>query len=78
MILYTDSEGPDQTARMRSLIWAFVARIWDKVRFITLRINRFIFLMDKNVAPAQDTWRCIDVHATLFQRRVPSGIHLTG
>ena len=27
MILSADSESPDQTARMRSLIWAFAARI---------------------------------------------------
>ena len=27
MILLADSEGPDQTARMRSLIWAFAVRI---------------------------------------------------
>ena len=30
MILQADNEGPDQTARMRSLIWAFVVRIYDK------------------------------------------------
>ena len=33
MILFTDSEGPDQTARMRKLIWAFAARICPKTRF---------------------------------------------
>ena len=27
MILLVDSGGPDQTARMRSLIWAFAVRI---------------------------------------------------
>ena len=27
MILFADSEGPDQTARMRRLIWAFAIRI---------------------------------------------------
>ena len=27
MILQANSEGPDQTARMRSLIWAFSVRI---------------------------------------------------
>ena len=33
MILLADSEGPDQTARMRSLIWAFAVRIYLKTRF---------------------------------------------
>ena len=33
MILFADSEGPDQTARMRRLIWAFAARICQKTRF---------------------------------------------
>ena len=28
-----DSEGPDQTARMRSLIWAFAVRKCPKTRF---------------------------------------------
>ena len=26
MILFADNEGPDQTARLRSLIWAFAVR----------------------------------------------------
>ena len=33
MILLEDSEGPDQTARMRSLIWAFAGRVCPKIRF---------------------------------------------
>ena len=33
MILLADSEGPDQTARMRSLIWAFAVCICPKARF---------------------------------------------
>ena len=33
MILFADSEGVDQTARMRSLIWAFAIRILPKTRF---------------------------------------------
>ena len=33
MILLADSEGPDQTARMRSLIWAFAVRKYPKSRF---------------------------------------------
>ena len=33
MILSADSESPDQTARMRRLIWAFAVRICPKTRF---------------------------------------------
>ena len=33
MILLADSEGPDQTARMRSLIWAFAVRISPMTSF---------------------------------------------
>ena len=33
MILLAESEGPDQTARMRSLIWALAVRIWPKTGF---------------------------------------------
>ena len=33
MILLADSGGPDQTARMRRLIWAFAVRICTKARF---------------------------------------------
>ena len=33
MILLADSEGPDQTARMRSLIWAFTVRICPTTHF---------------------------------------------
>ena len=33
MILLADSEGPDQTAQMRSLIWAFAVRICPKDTF---------------------------------------------
>ena len=33
MILLADSEGPDQTVRMRSLIWAFAVRICLKTYF---------------------------------------------
>ena len=32
-ILYTDSEGPDQTARRRRLIWAFAVSIWRSSSF---------------------------------------------
>ena len=37
MILLADSEGPDQTARMRRLIWAFAVRICPKTRFRVAR-----------------------------------------
>ena len=33
MILIVGSEGPDQIARMRSLIWAFAVRLCQKTRF---------------------------------------------
>ena len=41
IILFTDSEGPDQPARMRRLIWAFAVRIWSKTCF---RIRRSTLL----------------------------------
>ena len=40
MILLADSEGPDQTAHPRSLIWAFTVRICPKTCF---RIARRIY-----------------------------------
>ena len=42
MILIADSEGPGQTARMRSLIWAFAVRICPKTFF-------FFFLMARPI-----------------------------
>ena len=33
MNLFADSEGPDQTARMRSLIWAFAVRLYPRYVF---------------------------------------------
>ena len=33
MILLPDSEGADQTAQMRRLIWAFAGRICPKTRY---------------------------------------------
>ena len=33
MILFVDSEGPDQTAHPRSLILAFAVRIWPESTF---------------------------------------------
>ena len=35
--LYAGNEDSNQTARMRRLIWVFVWRIWQKVRFFTLQ-----------------------------------------
>ena len=34
-----DNEGSDQTAQMRSLIWAFVVRIWNKKCFHMLKFK---------------------------------------
>ena len=39
MILLADSEGPDQTARMRRLIWAFAVCICPKTGFHMARPN---------------------------------------
>ena len=40
MILLADSEYPDQTARMRRLIWAFAVHIYPQTRF---RVGRLIY-----------------------------------
>ena len=37
MFLLADGEGPDQTVRMHSLIWAFAFRICPKTRFRMVR-----------------------------------------
>ena len=37
MILYADSEGPDQTARMRRLIWDFAVRAYTRRHVFALR-----------------------------------------
>ena len=37
VILFADSEGPDQTARMRRLIWAFAVCICSNTRFLIAR-----------------------------------------
>ena len=43
MILLTDSEGPDQTARMRRLIWAFAVCIYPKAYlWNSKRLSRFL------------------------------------
>ena len=39
MILLAGSEGPDQPARMRRLIWAFAVRISPKTRFHILLLS---------------------------------------
>ena len=46
VILLADREGPDQTARMRRLIWAFAVRICTKTRskFRKLMVDRHIKL----------------------------------
>ena len=37
--MLADSEGPDKTARMRSLIWDFAVCIYAKTRFRMARPN---------------------------------------
>ena len=44
LILSADSKGPDQTARMRRLIWAFAVRICPKAR---LHIVLYMFETNK-------------------------------
>ena len=44
MILLAGSEGPDQTARMRSLIWAFAVRICPMICFRMPRVHFCVFL----------------------------------
>ena len=41
MILLADSEGPDQTARMRRLLWAFAVRICPRTQFRKPRPNSY-------------------------------------
>ena len=40
--LHADNEDSNQTARMRRLIWVFVGRTCQKVRFLTLRFDDLI------------------------------------
>ena len=42
--LNADDEDSNQTARMRSLIWVFVGRTCQKVRFITLRLVSYWYV----------------------------------
>ena len=42
MILLADNEGPNQTARMRRLIWAFVVSLCPKTRFRMERPNYYV------------------------------------
>ena len=60
--MLADGEGPEQTARMGSLIWAFAVRICPKTRF----------------RMARPTWRCdmqkithyrTVIHATRVKKR---------
>ena len=44
-ILLANSKGPDQTARMRSLIWAFAVRICPKTCFHLARPILFFFFL---------------------------------
>ena len=45
--LNEDNEGSDQTARMRRLIWDFVGRTYQKVRFLTLKLVLLPSIEDK-------------------------------
>ena len=49
--LFANSEGPDQTERMRSLIWAFAVRIYPKTCFGMARPRcGVIITMEKGVS----------------------------
>ena len=56
MILLVYSEGPDQTARMRSLIWAFTSTHDGKAHFRSYIYmeKEEIFYLDTTL-----TWRCV-------------------
>ena len=47
MILQADSEGPDQTAQMRSLIWAFAVRICPECLFSHDAIELLVICISK-------------------------------
>ena len=58
VILLANSEGPDQTARMRSLIWAFAVRLCSKTRFIMADLIRDVSNAPKfslNVLPTGES-----------------------
>ena len=42
---YAENEDTNQTARMRRLIWVFIGRTCQKVRFLTLRIPYLLTLV---------------------------------
>ena len=56
MILLADSEGPDQTARMRRLIWAFIVHICPKRHILIARpfseMNLISIIKDMCITPA--------------------------
>ena len=60
MILLADSEGPDQTARMRRLIWAFAVRIRSYIRrhvsHGAARIKTHFFLFHWNLLYFVKLW----------------------
>ena len=49
MILLADSNGPDQTARMRRLIWAFALRIYPKTRVRMMRATYSFVAEEKHI-----------------------------
>ena len=48
MILLVDSEGPDQTARMRRLIWAFDVRMCPRTFSLCVAQFYFFFCSEHN------------------------------
>ena len=58
MNLLADSEAPNQTARMRSLIWAFAIRICPKTRFRIAQLisesDRLVFVRWRRVGRLND------------------------
>ena len=60
IILQADSEGPDQTAPMSRLIWAFTVRICPKVRFCMARPTQRRSL---SVCDAQSVKRALITYA---------------
>ena len=75
---FVDSEGPDQTVRMRSLIWVFAVRICPKIP-IRLSMSLKILLFPGEQPPAwtecnigndlpAGTWRLYNVGSTSMQR----------
>ena len=82
-MLLADDEGPSQTARTRSLTWAFVVTIWVKVRVLFLWYGSFIFFLDEvqisiNVHPDDRRKRSADEFPDDMDIDLPvEGSHVT-